>query len=92
MTMTYVHQMTMTYVNQMTIIHTIPTFSIPRPSEINPHWEFGFENTPSGNLDLLDTMLPSCSVPRLKADLLEQQKLLCPAKNRSENSCVRFSE
>jgi hypothetical protein len=27
----------------------IPTFLIPRPYEINPNWEFGFENIPSGN-------------------------------------------
>jgi hypothetical protein len=27
----------------------MPTFSIPRPSEMNPNWSFWFENIPSGN-------------------------------------------
>jgi hypothetical protein len=27
----------------------IPSFSILRPSKINPNWDFWFENKPSGN-------------------------------------------
>jgi hypothetical protein len=36
----------------------LPTFSIPRPSKINPNWDFGFENKPSGNPDER-SLLPS---------------------------------
>jgi hypothetical protein len=32
--------------------HNIPTFFIPRPSQIYPNFDFWFENIPSGNLDL----------------------------------------
>jgi hypothetical protein len=32
----------------------IPTFSIPRPSEFYPIWDFWFENKPSGNPETLN--------------------------------------
>jgi hypothetical protein len=31
--------------------HNVPTFSIPRPSKIDPNWDFWYENMPSGNPD-----------------------------------------
>jgi hypothetical protein len=41
---------------QMAVIYSkwpknIPIFSISRPSQIYPNWDFGFENKPSGNPD-----------------------------------------
>jgi hypothetical protein len=45
-------------------IHT-PTFSIPRPSNINPNWYFWFENIPSGNPGLYGRILPKLSESKL---------------------------
>jgi hypothetical protein len=39
-----IYQMAVLYLKWL---HNIPTFSIPRPSKIYPHWDFWFENIPS---------------------------------------------
>jgi hypothetical protein len=56
-----IYQMTTKVPNGHKIYHLavkmaikIPTSSFARPSKIYPNWDFGFENTPSGNTGLLE--------------------------------------